>query len=54
MPFDKARIYFAFCEQVVRNNIKAGGYRRFDWLDNKFAQGPFHCGYRIYPVGLMD
>ena len=54
MSFDEACIYFAFCEQVVGDNVQADRYGCFDWFDDKLAQSPFHSVYRFCSVGLMN
>lgn len=54
MSLDEARIYFAFCEQVVGDNVQADRYRCFDWFDDKLTQGPFHSVYRFSSIGLID
>ncbi len=54
VSFDEAGIDFIFNEKVVGEDIKAGGYRCFNWLDNKFPQSPFHCGNGFSSRSLMD
>ena len=54
VSFDEAGVDFIFDEKVVGEDIKADGYRRFNWLDNKFPQSPSHCGNGFSSRSLMD
>ncbi len=54
IPLYEACIDFIFNEKVVGEDIKADGYRCFNWLDNKFPQSPFHCGNGFSSRSLMD
>ena len=53
VSFDEAGVDFIFDEKVVGEDIKADGYRCFNWLDNKFPQSPFHRGNGFGSRSLM-
>ena len=54
VSFDEAGVDFIFDEKVVGEDVEAGGYRCFDWFDNKFPQSPFHSGNGFSSRSLMD
>ena len=49
VSFHEAGVDLALDEQIMRENVQAGGDRGLDRLDNKLPQSPFHRNDGVGP-----